>query len=180
MRKTCRYCGGTHANGETCPQKPTAQKYVRKKIRRDVDAFRSTAAWTAKSAEIRMRDLYCCRLCLAEGRITMRDLGVHHIVPLMADFDKRLDNDNLITLCASHHRQADAGRIPRAELAALAAQPAMLGQKQHPPRVTRSSHAKRQDRRATPLHTKSPKPKFNPPRETEAERMTAWHDRQKL
>jgi hypothetical protein len=46
----------------------------------------------------------------------------------MADFDKRLDNDNLITLCASHHRQADAGRIPRAELVALAAQPAMLGQ----------------------------------------------------
>ena len=63
----------------------------------------------------------------------MHDLGVHHIVPLMADFDNRLDNDNLITLCASHHRQADAGRIPRAELAALAAQPAMLGQKQHPP-----------------------------------------------
>ena len=80
-----------------------------------------------------MRDLYCCRLCLAEGRITMHDLGVHHIVPLMADFDKRLDNDNLITLCASHHRQADAGRIPRAELAALAAQPAMLGQTQYPP-----------------------------------------------
>ena len=64
----------------------------------------------------------------------MHDLGVHHIVPLMADFNKRLDNENLITLCASHHRQADAGRIPRAELAALAAQPAMLGQKQHPPR----------------------------------------------
>jgi len=134
MRKTCRYCGGTHATSETCPQKTMAQKYVRKKIRRDVDAFRSTAAWTAKSAEIRERDLYCCRLCLAEGRITMHDLGVHHIVPLMADFDKRLDNDNLVTLCASHHRQADAGRIPRAELAALAAQPAMLGQKQHPPR----------------------------------------------
>lgn len=110
-----------------------AQKYVRKKIRRDVDAFRSTAAWTAKSAEIRERDLYCCRLCLAEGRITMHDLGVHHIVPLMADFDKRLDNDNLITLCASHHRQADAGRIPPAELAALAAQPAMLGQSSIPP-----------------------------------------------
>lgn len=63
----------------------------------------------------------------------MHDLGVHHIVPLMADFNKRLDNENLITLCASHHRQADAGRIPRAELAALAAQPAMLGQTQYPP-----------------------------------------------
>ena len=93
-----------------------AQKYVRKKIRRDVDAFRSTAAWTAKSAEIRERDLYCCRLCLAEGRITMRDLGVHHIVPLMADFDKRLDNDNLITLCRYHHEAAERGQISRKEL----------------------------------------------------------------
>lgn len=110
----------------------------------------------------------------------MHDLGVHHIVPLMADFDKRLDNDNLITLCASHHRQADAGRIPRAELAALAAQPAMLGQTQYPPGGKAIRTRKRQDRRATPLHTKSPKSNFNPPRETEAERMTAWHDRQKL
>lgn len=110
----------------------------------------------------------------------MHDLGVHHIVPLMADFDKRLDNDNLITLCASHHSQADAGRIPPAELAALAAQPAMLGQSSIPPGGNAILSRKMARPPCNPAAHKIPEIDFNPPRETEAERMTAWHDRQKL
>ena len=45
-----------------------------------------------------------------------RELSVHHITPLEEDFSKRLDDDNLITLCPSHHSQADHGIIDRAEL----------------------------------------------------------------
>ena len=39
---------------------------------------------------------------------------VHHAISLEEDFDKRLDNDNLITLCEEHHEQAERGEIPRA------------------------------------------------------------------
>jgi predicted restriction endonuclease len=39
-------------------------------------------------------------------------LEVHHAVPLETDYDKRLDDDNLITLCERHHEMAERGDIP--------------------------------------------------------------------
>lgn len=41
------------------------------------------------------------------------------IVPLKVDYDRRLDNDNLITLCRYHHEAAERGRISRQELATM-------------------------------------------------------------
>jgi hypothetical protein len=41
---------------------------------------------------------------------------VHHIIPLAEDYNKRLDNDNLITLCNYHHKLAEDNQIPREEL----------------------------------------------------------------
>jgi len=38
---------------------------------------------------------------------------VHHVVPIEEDYDRRLDDDNLITLCAVHHDMAESGAIPR-------------------------------------------------------------------
>jgi hypothetical protein len=40
-------------------------------------------------------------------------------VPVEEDYSKRLDNDNLITLCNFHHKMAEAGQIPRDELKKL-------------------------------------------------------------
>ena len=45
-----------------------------------------------------------------------RDTSVHHIVPLVEDYEKRLDDDNLITLCSRHHEMAEKGDIDRREL----------------------------------------------------------------
>ena len=42
--------------------------------------------------------------------------SVHHITPLTDDFDARLDDDNLISLCAYHHEQAERGEISAEEL----------------------------------------------------------------
>ena len=39
-------------------------------------------------------------------------LSVHHIVPLAADFDRRDDPANLITLCDACHELAESGGIP--------------------------------------------------------------------
>ena len=46
--------------------------------------------------------------CMAEGKYTPAD-SVHHIVKLSIDFDKKLDDDNLISLCRYHHELADKG-----------------------------------------------------------------------
>lgn len=121
MKKSCRYCGGAHKIGETCPKAPPKWGQHSNYYKRSSEAskFRSTNAWTLKAERIKIRDLYLCRMCIKEGRITNRDLSVHHIIPLQEDFDKRLDDSNLITLCERHHRMAERGKIQRTELLEL-------------------------------------------------------------
>ncbi len=55
------------------------------------------------------------------GILKNRKLSVHHIVPLAEDFNRRLDDGNLITLCGFHHEQAERGVISRELLLELAA-----------------------------------------------------------
>ena len=40
------------------------------------------------------------------------DLEVHHIEPIANAWDKRLEDDNLISLCRYHHELAEKGTIP--------------------------------------------------------------------
>lgn len=49
-----------------------------------------------------------------------QELEVHHIVPLAEDYDLRLENENLITLCVRHHKMADDGIIPASLLMEIA------------------------------------------------------------
>ncbi len=63
-----------------------------------------------------------CRICLANG-IYSQDIQVHHITPLAEDYDKRLDDDNLISLCPLHHEAAEKGDISADMLRTLAASP---------------------------------------------------------
>ena len=44
------------------------------------------------------------------------NLKVHHIIPIEKDNDRRLDSDNLITLCSYHHKQAEMNKISAEEL----------------------------------------------------------------
>ena len=47
---------------------------------------------------------------------TYNNLQVHHIIPISIDYSKRLDSDNLITLCTYHHHQAEKGLIAKEQL----------------------------------------------------------------
>ena len=47
--------------------------------------------------------MHMCKMCLAVGAINMRDLAVHHIIPITQADDLKLDDSNLITLCRRHH-----------------------------------------------------------------------------
>lgn len=123
MLKSCKYCGKVHDSRYDCGHKPVR----RKKIRTTQNSFRSTQAWKQKSLEIRERDHYLCQVCLRNlygtiNRYNNRQIEVHHIVPLIEDYDRRLDNDNLISLCTMHHGMAEDAGIPREVLTEIARQ----------------------------------------------------------
>ena len=116
---TCAHCGIV-PRGHHCPYKT----YKKKAYDTEADKFRKTKRWTNKSIEIRQRDRYLCRVCEANlyntvQRFNYSELDVHHIIPINEDYNKRLDNDNLITLCRYHHKMADDGKIPKEELYGL-------------------------------------------------------------
>ena len=63
-----------------------------------------------------LRDKYLCQVCLKNNIYTYNNLQIHHIIPINIDYSKRLDSDNLITLCTYHHHQAEKGLITREQL----------------------------------------------------------------
>lgn len=108
MLKSCKYCGRIHPKNYDCQAKPK-----RYKSRTQQTDIRSTNKWTRKSIEIRERDHYLCRACLAQGVINYDGIEVHHIIPLAEDESRAFDDDWLISLCTNHHKAADRGEISR-------------------------------------------------------------------
>lgn len=129
MLKSCSYCGKIHPKGFLCPRKPPRKKkgYGSRAADKGQISFRNTAAWQRKRDVIRARDLNTCRYHLHQGRVVCEGLSVHHIEPLADAYAKRLDDDNLITLCDVCHAAAEIGEIPRALLYSLAQSPPALG-----------------------------------------------------
>lgn len=116
MKISCAYCGRIHERSYDCGCKPKRMKRKYEK-----DAFRSTYAWQRKAEEIKERDHYLCQICIRNlhdttSRINSIDLSVHHAISLKKDHTKRLDNDNLITVCGKHHEMAEKGTIPLYEV----------------------------------------------------------------
>lgn len=87
--------------------------------------FRRKSAWKKKAIEIKERDKWCCQVCksgkypIGTRELNYRNLEVHHIEKLRDNIYAGLEDDNLITLCQVHHRMADKGEIPAAELKKL-------------------------------------------------------------
>ena len=119
MLKTCKHCGVVSEN-HVCPYRKSRQKSGD----RQSDKFRNTKAWQRKRDEIKTRDKWLCQVCIRNKYNTLSFLNyktvqVHHITPIAEDYNRRLDNDNLISLCAYHHKMAEEGQIPRTELYAI-------------------------------------------------------------
>lgn len=120
MYKTCSRCMKVVPEEHICPYKKDRRIKESSQIRR----FRNSKGWINKSIEIRERDRYLCQVCINNLYYTINTynynkLSVHHIISLEKDFTKRLDNDNLITLCDYHHKLAEKGEIPVKELQEL-------------------------------------------------------------
>ena len=110
MLKTCNVCGGIHQEDKMCKRKYTSKKNSK------ANSFRNTNAWITKREQIKRRDKYLCQVCLMNNIYTYNNLQVHHIIPINIDYSKRLDNNNLITLCTYHHHHAEKGLITKEQL----------------------------------------------------------------
>lgn len=122
MLKSCSYCGKIHDRKYDCPSKPKRQKEVN-----DINKFRWSRKWRTKRNDIVDRDKYLCQVCKQEKRYVYDGLEVHHITSLEDDYEQRLDEENLITLCVIHHKAADRGEITREYLSKLIGVPPDYG-----------------------------------------------------
>ena len=129
---SCQYCGRFHlrTEAENCPAKIAHRAEVtrmqndrrrRKRAGNYADRFRDSVQWQEMSKRVRSRDNYLCLCCAANLMGTDKqihsdlegDVQVHHVVPVSEDKDKRLDETNLITVCAVHHQLCEQGKITR-------------------------------------------------------------------
>ncbi|WP_212925341.1 HNH endonuclease [Oceanobacillus sp. J11TS1] len=70
------------------------------------NAFYHSPEWRRVRELALIRDNHLCQRCLKEKKITKAQV-VHHIVELLVDWSKRLDLDNLESLCHSCHNRID-------------------------------------------------------------------------
>lgn len=128
MLKACSCCGRIHDSKYVCPQKEQSKRErqsQRSKENKRIYDFHRSHKWKNKSLDIRERDNYCCQVCIRgshnpDRQFETEGVSVHHIVPVVEDWESRLDDDNLITLCSKHHEQAEKGLIGRDELKKVA------------------------------------------------------------
>lgn len=52
-----------------------------------------------------------CELCVREGKVTPAQ-EVHHVQPVATNPDLRLALENLVSLCAAHHRHVERHGMP--------------------------------------------------------------------
>lgn len=122
MLKTCKYCGKIHNINYDCTEKPKRKIYDKKIT--EADKFRWTTKWQNKRKEIKERDRNLCQVCIRDLYYTdkiynFNDIQVHHNTPIQEDWNKRLDNNNLISLCPYHHKLAEDGIISRKEIQSI-------------------------------------------------------------
>ncbi len=111
MYKSCSRCGKIHDINYHCHKN---------KHRTDIGyVLKNTYAWQKKSLQIREDARYLCEVCIDKDIITPAN-EVHHIIKVKDDKEKLLDDFNLICLCTTHHKQADANLIDKNYLLGLA------------------------------------------------------------
>jgi 5-methylcytosine-specific restriction enzyme A len=109
MLVSCIYCNNLHNRNVICKKKTKAKK----KDPTYISKFRNTKAWQKKRNEIKKRDKLLCQYCLQDHKYTFINLEVHHIEAISENWEKRLNDLNLITLCSSCHKMAEKMEIKR-------------------------------------------------------------------
>ena len=107
----CSECGKIHESndvGYNCPNK-NRNKYSRMtEEKKKIQSFYCSKKWKTFRHRIIERDSHLCQRCLSlYGLYTSENLEVHHIQKIERNYEKRLDDENCITLCHTCHRQVD-------------------------------------------------------------------------
>lgn len=113
MLKACSRCGRIHAYNYVC----NVGRYTGGKER----ALRNKYAWATKAKEVKEKAGYLCEVCRDKGIYTYSNLETHHIDKVKDAPTKLLDNLNLVCLCTTCHKLADAGKLDKEYLRKLAA-----------------------------------------------------------
>lgn len=116
LKKTCRcgtiidydkqYCNKCMIEIEE-KKKQQQKKYdedIRYKRDKKYHDFYKNDEWKRVKTLALIRDKGLCQWCLKEGKIKLADV-VHHIVEVKKDWNKRLDMDNLVSLCHECHNR---------------------------------------------------------------------------
>ena len=90
-------------------QRRERQRYYDQHVRDNrAEEFYKSRQWVAVRQQALVRDNYLCQECLKQGRITKANT-VHHKASIKEDWSKRLQPDNLVSLCADCHNRLHAG-----------------------------------------------------------------------
>jgi 5-methylcytosine-specific restriction enzyme A len=98
-----KYCD-THKVEQDKQKQESNQHYNRYSRDKKLTDFYWSAAWRKLRAFAYARDNGLCVRCRQEKRLRKGDV-VDHIVPVKEDWSKRLDADNLQTLCHACHNK---------------------------------------------------------------------------
>ncbi len=100
------YCEDHKEFGEAKLKEDKRIRYADYDKRRDkkLVSFYHGAKWKQLREYIITKHNYLCQDCLKFNRLTAAE-EVHHIIEVKDDWDKRYDEDNLISLCKSCHRK---------------------------------------------------------------------------
>ena len=100
---TGRYCEEHWA--EEKKERAESNRYYDQHLRdKRAEAFYKSRAWVAARWRVLIRDNYLCQECLRQGYIIRADT-VHHKIELKEDWSKRLQIDNLVSLCTECHNR---------------------------------------------------------------------------
>jgi len=97
-----RYCVSHHQEYHRYNEERTDKELVR---------FYYSKEWQRVRELVLQRDNYLCVRCRQAGIIKPAEM-VHHIVPLKIDYTKRLEIDNLESLCEACHNKVDHSPHP--------------------------------------------------------------------
>lgn len=76
------------------------------------DEFYHSNEWKEVRQAVLERDHYLCQICKRHG-VVRQATTVHHLIPLRTDYSKRLEMDNLETICQSCHNKEHNERSKR-------------------------------------------------------------------
>lgn len=97
-----RYCE-TH--------KQEINKYNKERTDKDYVRFYYSKEWQQLRMLVLKRDGYLCVSCRSKGIVKLAEM-VHHKIPIKIDYNKRLDLDNLESLCEACHNKIDHNPHP--------------------------------------------------------------------